>query len=100
MNKQFEEWFNESDNKIHLMYFCGGRKSIESFEKLPFAWKWGVYLEFFDSVGLVLETCQWLDDKGGLHFLVSLTDGRELADYHPTRQEAQQEAIKKAFSLI
>ena len=90
MNKQFEEWliksnyveFKSLDDYELWMFYAGDNVCATTWNELAWVFKWGVYLEFFDSVGINL------DDITMQYFI----------DY--PRQEAQQEAIKKAFSLI
>ena len=98
MNKQFEEWYTKQryqvtdDNKEYET-----SHSFEEFYDLPFPMQWGVYLEFFDSVGIYIEQYNgfsyniWKDKSNNLGLSTP---------YYPTRTEAQQEAIKKAFEIL
>lgn len=103
-NKQFEEWFNNHDNlgeiEIQNNFYPFG---IKDFKELPFSMQWGVYLEFFDSKQIVieiridvLEACEVVTgfniQYGNLVHMSELS--------YNTRAEAQQEAIKKAFSIL
>lgn len=94
MNKQFEEWLTIN----YPMWLWRIDKIIIDETKImvPFSMQWGVYLEFFDSVGISI-SCEFKneyiirdDNKGQQWYGIDFE----------SRQEAQQEAIKKAFSLI
>lgn len=92
MNKQFEEWLKANAIYKDFMY------------KVPFSMQWGVYLSFFDSVGLCIEVQTIVTyeegDNAGDGFLAYVNwDGLDNNGFN-TRQEAQQEAIKKAFDLL
>jgi len=99
MNEQFEEWIlkntSQSISYEYPDYFTW-------FENLEFKYQWGVYLEFFDSVGIEIK-----DDLNGLHdfsYKIYHYDD-ELDIIEPfkmfeTRTEAQQEAVKKAFEIL
>ena len=82
MNKQFKEWVIDT-------------YPAEYFPDVPFAFKWGVYLEFFDSVGIDITVERYVQDKKFEYRI-----NGELQDLNFTRQEAQKEAIKKAFEIL
>ena len=77
MNKQFEEWLY--DQNIDVM----GYDISDMFDGLCFSMQYGVYVDFFDSVGIDLDRWVWVAYRTGA-----------------TRQEAQQEAIKSAFEIL
>ena len=89
-NKQFEEWLKEDQNTC-----------FHDFDLLEESQKWGVYLEFFDSVGYVVQVFnthawKWV-------YQVDSNKPNKHGSRHEqfeTRQEAQQEAIKKAFEIL
>jgi hypothetical protein len=86
MNKQFEEWFETWEKEwMQLALF----DNDISFEDWPFQLQWGVYLEFFDSVGIDIDSL-YLDTQ--LFFEENSPDWNRL--------EAQQEAVKKAFEIL
>lgn len=90
MNKQFEEWVRVNYPNYYMTEFNG----------LPFIFQWGVYLEFFDSVGLDIGVFK---ATAGLNPWVSSvleTSGDLDEKHYSTRLEAQQEAIKKAFEIL
>ena len=75
--------------------------------QLPFSMQWGVYLEFFDSVGLWIEVIVHYKNTNSKEFDGYINYGTgwdnlgmEKIHRKPTRQEAQQESIKKAFDLL
>jgi len=97
MNKQFEEWLKTLD----LYRFDIG---LKRFKQLPFSMQWGVYLAFFDSVNIIIEHNPhatgvdiwiWEHDKKENTYEKLFHEVSELS-----RQEAQQEAIKKAFEIL
>jgi len=93
-NKQFKEWLFEKMNEFGR---CNYGES--SFKLLPFQFKWGVYLEFFDSVGIkIIIGRQWWNGQWKF-YIDSKQTHLEFGD-RLTRQEAQQEAIKKAFEIL
>ena len=63
----------------------------------PFSMKWGVYLEFFDSVGVFLSITSIINDESERVFQAYLD--YEHIESTNTRQEAQKEAIKKAIEI-
>ena len=102
-NKQFEEWLEGSSTKPRapIMIDCLDNgleiniRATEYFYQLPFSMQWGVYLEFFDSVEI------------DIHVFGSRSDNRWYYEIRndrnksvESRQEAQQEAIKKAFEIL
>lgn len=103
MNKQFEEWL---DNKygIFLANIYPNMAGLTCFNTLEHSFKWGVYLEFFDSVDLVIEIqtevgYSEFSRAGDLYLGFVNWDGLDNNGFD-TRQEAQKEAIKKAFEIL
>jgi len=101
MNKQFEEWYinHLKDNGVTEDF----EFHIERWHSLSFMFQWGVYLEFFDSVGIHV-TVEYCVNENMLEWIYNILfdeymDWRH-SDYKQTRQEAQQEAIKKAFEIL
>lgn len=89
MNKQFEEWYWKKHSRAMGFGF---------FNKLPFSMQWGVYLEFFDSVGVFISDYpNSTIHKVGFSFKIN---GRRKTTVYNTRTEAQKEAIKKAFEIL
>ena len=101
MNKQFQEWFYSISKYSDMIYSDGERGEYRTniqyvWDSLPFSCQWGVYLEFFDSVGISI-SCEFKneyiirdDNKGQQWYGIDFE----------SRQEAQQEAIKKAFERL
>lgn len=106
MNKQFEEWLI-NDYERHFNYFEGtrgkylaGKEDRNSFYNLPFSMQWGIYLEFFDSVGIYIQIHahrkeQWFYSMWKPELFIPQNQ-----TYWESRTEAQQEAIKKAFEIL
>lgn len=99
MNEQFEQWYKTSSTIEEVSIYAGERNvgldEICDFYNLPFGFQWGVYLEFFDSVGIEIY----------IHCSNDVTiwkNGNEL--YYSsrilTRTEAQKAAIEKAFEIL
>ena len=100
MNKQFEEYiYGKYDLCISNRYF----NSEELFKQLPTSMQWGVYLEFFDSVGInpYLNPCGCHKPAVYNPCIVSnsLEVFEDLGEFE-SLTEAQQAAIKKAFELL
>lgn len=108
MSKQFEEWY--------LKTFLGYKdpRHLETYKEIelqrwkttPFSMQWGVYLEFFDSVGKF-----FIDVKPNIYYIgkydITFYGGigeKSILFHedkkHKSRQEAQQEAIEKAFEIL
>ena len=90
-----------TDNQSDL----DGFKLID-FYKLPFSMQWGVYLEFFDSVGIVISVSDYIvkDVHINWTFNVAMFNNdvcRQRPYGHPdSRQQAQTESIKKANEIF
>ena len=114
-NKQFEEWLSNYNKTLLNHKIETGAQSIafslqpkDIWSNLPFSMQWGVYLEFFDSVGITIQISpDWdytkIGGTGDLTFeyiVFGLKPPGEGLMGFKTRQEAQQEAIKKAFEIL
>lgn len=82
--------------------------SWHQFQELDLAFKWGVYLEFFDSVGIKVipdydinkrKWFAWLIDEKNKVKLMTRGNGKNVV-YLESRKEAQTEAIRKANELF
>ena len=91
--EKFEEWYDENHYSISDKY--------TDFDYFTFSMQWGVYLEFFDSVGYCISEYTFSEDKS---FSCDVEDfkTKEFIDCgtFETRKEAQTEAIKKANELF
>jgi hypothetical protein len=88
-------WYRDVFSKKHNIH-----DDYTSIELMPWSFRWGVYLEFFDSVGIEISL-------GLLHwsgkYSWSIYDRNInvfFSRQFDTRQEAQTEAIKKAFEIL
>lgn len=106
MNKQFQEWFYSISKYSDMIYSDGERGEYRTniqyvWDSLPFSCQWGVYLEFFDSKKIDV-TVFYHEITGRYKTLVSFLPDKMscFSCFFDTRQEAQQEAIKKAFELL
>jgi hypothetical protein len=96
MNKQFEEWFEEHYG--HYIYRDEGFNTELTIDELPPCMQWGAYLEFFDSVGINIGTVYFKVAGGYFEWRIHYHSGAYGSE--PTRPEAQQAAIKKAFEIL
>ena len=103
LNEQFEIWV--VDRYEDEFYAMGHELEptfthySNTFQELPFSMQWGVYLEFFDSVGVDVTITR---NKGFANrlFHLAIINKKRLDTKFDTRTEAQQEAIKKAFEIL
>ena len=100
LNDQFEIWV--VDRYEDELYAMGNELEptfthySNTFQELPFSMQWGVYLEFFDSVGIYIYPR--VKNYTDLHTRLDMVRIFHLKEI--TRTEAQQEAIKKAFEIL
>ena len=111
--EKFEEWIQKQDYYFELrsnMSLSVYESVTEMIENFPMPLQWGVYLEFFDSVGIVI----FIDDNlNSMRHSLTWEEKKEQCDFgyqvdyenygsfkHKTRKEAQTEAIKKANDLF
>ena len=92
-NKQFEEWY--MTNKPPIGWEQYGQQDwlksmhLAQFKRYNHAMQWGVYLEFFDSVNILID-----------NFYLDMYLFWEVDAPPMTRIKAQQGAIKKAFEIL
>lgn len=91
--EQFEKWFGNTIPKDKLSFHLWA-----DFDELPFEMQIGVYLAYYDSLGIKI-----LIDYGNdilWHYVIDINDfGEGCGDFN-TRNEAYKEALKKADDLI
>lgn len=106
--KDFKEWYlrdfinkpKSNVNDIRMVNF-------DLFNLLPFSMQWGVYLAFFDSVGIKINGFNsslgtttwvrtWIFYINNQEYQLVTDDSRNENDLSRQRQQAQEEAIKKA----
>jgi len=103
MNKKFEEWLYKSRIMIRTGFTTESSvfvSLIDLFKELPFSMQWGVYLEFFDSVGICVNVWNAAPIIDNMWMYSVCGKEGTFAVYSETRQQAQQEAIKKAFEIL
>lgn len=90
---QFEKWysFNVYSDTHHIL-------GLNEFYNLPFSMQWGVYLEFFDSVGVYIDIQFYAVNN----FIckVNTLDGLYYQDLYNNRQQAQQKAIEQSNEIF
>ena len=103
MNKQFEEWWDNQDRYTNSYVFSTISWYQFTDDGFPFEYKWGVYLEFFDSVGIMLRTPPnkaYISGRKTHYYLVEHKHIEYSDKEEYTRTEAQKAAIKKAFEIL
>jgi hypothetical protein len=101
--EDFEKWFlllSENGRGFMKVGVPVGKSITKSFYKLPFSMQYGVYVDWFDSVGIRVFDTYWLKDYYG-EVVSDLIDGgwcRASIDVL-TRHKARQKAIEKACEI-
>jgi len=100
MNKQFEEWLElKAETPYMISTFLEDLEinilAPDYFTQLPFSMQWGVYLLFFDTVGIRIELF-YSRVVGTWTPIINETTYPDRL----TRTEAQKEAIKKALEIL
>ena len=101
-NEQFEYWLEVREKcMIGLEGYCAiNIYVIEHFNQLPPAFQWGVYLEFFDSVGINVKCNRGARHLANRRYFCIIIDKLRIDTTYLDRYRAQQEAIKKAFEIL
>tara|TARA_R110000787_G_scaffold276483_1_gene385429 strand:- start:672 stop:980 length:309 start_codon:yes stop_codon:yes gene_type:complete len=90
--EEFERWFAKKSKEDQYWYV-----GYNKFELLPDSMQYGVYVDFFDSVGLFIEIAN--DNKEIKTFWLDIND-KEIDDVElNSRPEARTTAIEKANEL-
>ena len=102
---EFRKWYKARESK--LLEIIGDEELDRRWYTLDLDYKWGVYLEFFDSVGVDIEASIYWDWDKEKHvgFKCSAINIKNFGEDEEftlvkTRKEAQQEAIKQANELF
>lgn len=99
--KDFEKWYNfTKDDEGFWLH----QSVTMAFTDLPPSMQWGVYLEWFDSVGILVETQLYYRYKSKVCFwdwVITLSSTKDIGTNkeYDTRQEAQTAAIEKANEI-
>ena len=99
----FEKWYSENFKKpLEWTYDEDGKviqpPSIMRFEILPDPMQYGVYVDFFDSVGIQVNVTGWLMFTYSISYGTSNVK-RLKGDTYKTRPEARTAAIEKANEI-
>jgi hypothetical protein len=104
--EDFEKWFsNEYVSKPNVYNNCfdliSGENILEPFYKLPKSMQYGVYVDFFDSVDIDIDTkfCGYLKYDYSIKDKISHGLLFTEYDWSTTRQEARTKAIEKANEI-
>ncbi len=88
----FQDWFTDSKNQnLDFNYF----NIIHSFDNLPDSMQYGVYVDWFDSIGLKIGVNPIFDDD----YWVSVNDEEVKNVKFLNRQHARNSAIEKANEI-
>jgi len=108
----FEKWVFATKEELDFLFDIMGIEAlvtpkINALEELPFSMQWGVYLEFFDSIGIYINVFYVFGyNEDNFNYEISLKSDELYSvnqdDDHNiyTREEAQTKAIKKANSIF
>ena len=106
MNKHFKKWLWETDKYDCRRY---NLELIKGFDQLKPEMQWGVYLAYFDSVGIIIDLQPVMAYNSEVYTKIDyyllqviklgIDSGEESLTYD-TRKEAQKEAIDKAFKIL
>ncbi len=89
----FEKWYCTHDG---IIMKCGiSIVLFTNFEMLPKSMQWGVYVDFFDSVGI----CIYIRSYNKQSIWRGHMQGRKTYK-QKTRQEAREKALEKAIDLF
>jgi len=104
--EDFEKWFIETDKGNPIKSWISEDLGLiylqTMFSVLPQSMQYGVYVDFFDSVGIIIDM-RYIKMFKQFERVVSCVnrkiDSILYNDLHNTRQEAQIAAIKKANKI-
>jgi len=89
--KDFKAWFNEN----HPSYIS---LANHWFRSLPSSMQWGVYVDFFNSVGIYILVGNEFKDNN--YYTVWYEELKNIeGSYIKTLQEAREQALEKAIDL-
>lgn len=97
----FEKWLDKQN--FSISHDVGDRQMNvvplgDMFSQLPLSMQFGVYVDFFDSVGLnILLTVEF--DYGYIITEDKYQEIEEVKKFYETRQEAREQSILKANSI-
>lgn len=71
------------------------------FKNLPFSMQYAVYLDFFDSVGIIISIEHWenYNNSESFGYFKVQINQQDVSDYNDTRLEARMKAIEKANEI-
>ena len=106
--KDFEKWAVETqdeisiEDRIHLKVSTG-YGSISFYYSTPFSMQYGLYVDFFDSAGIIIDVAPNSYEKtrigDGFEWWISKESG-SVNDFTPkTREEARIDVIKQANKI-
>lgn len=90
----FKKWFNKNNHPFDII--------IDDFYRLPFSMQYGVYIDFFDSVLISIDSMNERQKtrhrRYGFIIKSEIETVIKVAEY-TSRNEARKEAIKKANEI-
>ena len=101
--EEFEKWYlqNITELEIEIDSCYHSELDIEMFYKLPKSMRYGVYVDFFDSVGVVIDIdSEMVSENPFFDFTIDGKDGHNGdGKEYETRPEARAAAIEKANEI-
>lgn len=93
--EQFEKWL------INYLIKEVNGYDIIIFELLPFSMQWGVYLEYYDSVGVTITVDYDVNNREPFYYWIAINmETKYSGGDGLSRQEAQTEVLKKADEIV
>jgi len=94
----FEKWLYDWEISKGCFPLFDANDHEQEFNALPFSMQWGVYLEFFDSVGIYVNIAGRVDLFWGNIYVGDKSGSAQRTQ--KSRPEAQTEAITKANEIF
>jgi len=112
--EHFEKWYLNwiFKEKTYLSLRFSDEQILENWKSLHSSEQYGVLVDFFDSVGVVVTIGNWIEYKVGFFYWFNINDKSDkclISDYdcinlkharYKTLQEARKQAIKKAVEIL
>lgn len=97
--EEFEKWYNEEHWYIFFQELIDQGLHDINFNGLPPSMQWGVYQDFFDSVGVHINIEYYNDGKGAKQDYTFEVMSYPSDKWYPDRQQARTAAIKAAMEI-
>lgn len=99
--EDFEKWYEQSEYRKYFQLTGVMSDTPFVFYKVPTSMQFGVYVDFFDSVGIWCDIQPAYNEIGVESFIFNIVNGGEIYndDENYQRHEAQTKAIEKANEI-